>query len=112
MTRRIVPVLLLLCFTASSAEAVVGLVRTGQIHSQIAATQGQPTAPDSPLHQHRDDHQHPNSGDHCAHIHPPALPAGEAAVTLFGPAMQCLASPSPDPREGPVLPTLPHPPKV
>lgn len=118
--RRAVSVLLLFCFTVSSAEAVAGLVRTGDVHAEAVAEATPATDPGrAPVradparsHQHSDDHRHDERGDHCVHFHPPALPAGAAVIAVGGPETDRGSRPAPEPPEAPPLPILPQPPKA
>lgn len=84
--RRCVAVALLLGYSASSAEAVVGVVRDGAVHHESAATAAVHNETERGDHGHEDpaaaesehgrDHQHGTAGDHCTHTHGTSLPSG------------------------------------
>lgn len=82
--RRLLALTLLILTTASSLEAVVGVMRDGEVHhedSAVAATHAQAVSGDhghedasaSTDQRHDGDHEHGTSTDHCTHVHSLAL---------------------------------------
>lgn len=75
---------LLVGYLASSAEAVLGVVRDGTVHHESAAAAAVHQGASHGEHGHEDpgagaehgsEHQHGTSGDHCTHAHGVSLPA-------------------------------------
>ncbi|MGD2045400.1 MAG: hypothetical protein PVH96_04195 [Gemmatimonadota bacterium] len=74
---------ILLAYAVSAAEAVVGVVRDGDVHHEsalAAAVHRAEHLPDHAFEQgghdaHGSDHGHGSSSDHCTHIHGVSLPA-------------------------------------
>jgi hypothetical protein len=110
--RKLVSVLLLVLFQASSLEAVVGLARDGAVHHETVAQaaahaelaepgdaeHGHEAASEAPDAEHGPDHQHGTGADHCTHAHGTALfgplsPLGFDAV-LTPPAPTVMRTPS------------------
>lgn len=99
---------ILLAYAASAAEAVVGVVRDGEVHheSTVAAAVHRAEHQSEHGYQHVDhgthdaDHGHDGSSDHCTHLHGVSVPAacsvevstGSRSVTV------ALATPSPTDR--------------
>lgn len=86
--RRYIALALLVGYFASSAEAVLGVVRDGSVHHESAAAaaihQGEHQVEYRGEHGHEDsgvgaehdaEHQHGTSSDHCTHAHGMSLPA-------------------------------------
>ena len=82
--RRLIALTLLILTSASSMEAVVGVVRDGEVHHENAAVaaahaeassgdHGHEDATRSGEHRHGEDHEHGTSTDHCTHVHSVAL---------------------------------------
>ena len=81
---RLVALVLLVSFVASSFEAVAGVVRDGSVHhetvtaalthsSEGTGEHGHETASETPGQDHGPDHQHGTGADHCTHAHGAAL---------------------------------------
>ena len=120
--RRLIALALLLFTTASSLEAVVGVMRDGEVHhegSATAAAHAELSAGDhghedvsSPAndHEHGEGHEHGTSSDHCTHMH------GVALASAFGFALFAASSVSrttdTEFHIQRVAPTLTHPPRV
>lgn len=99
--RRLLALTLLILTSASSMEAVVGVMRDGEVHHEnaaVAAAHAQELSGDhghedgarSGEHRHGEDHEHGTSTDHCTHVHSVALltsspppPAVEIAEISF-----------------------------
>lgn len=120
--RRLVAGVLLLGVTASSFEAVAGLLRDGSVHhetvaqalahpSQRTGEHGHETASEAPDQDHGPDHQHGTGADHCVHAHSAALLSPKAVALADGevgmPPIASLAIPS-DHRAPPLF----HPPRA
>lgn len=82
--RRSIALALLLGYSASAAEATVGVVRDGAVHheSSAAAAVHQETRQGDHGHEdpgagaeHGSDHQHGTAGDHCTHTHGMSIPS-------------------------------------
>lgn len=81
--RRLLALTLLILTTASSVEAVVGVMRDGQVHHEnpvVAAAHAQQYAGDhghedgaAGENRHGERHDHGTAGDHCTHSHGPAV---------------------------------------
>ncbi|MEQ1854947.1 MAG: hypothetical protein ABL963_00665 [Longimicrobiales bacterium] len=83
--RRSIALALLLGYSASAAEAAVGVLRDGAVHheSAAAAVIHQETHQGDHGHEdpgagaeHGSDHRHGTSSDHCTHVHGVGLPSG------------------------------------
>jgi len=83
--RRAFALAILLGYSASTAEAVVGVLRDGVVHheSEVAAVSHQETHLGDHGHEdpgagaeHGPDHRHGTSSDHCTHVHGLGLPSG------------------------------------
>ncbi|MEX2531995.1 MAG: efflux RND transporter permease subunit, partial [Gemmatimonadota bacterium] len=90
-TRKVVALVLLVSFLASSFETVAGLVRDGSVHhetvtaafahsSEGAGEHGHETDAEAPEQDHGPDHQHGTGADHCTHAHGAALFAPTAVA--------------------------------
>jgi len=84
LLRRILALALLIGYGASSAEAVVGVVRDGTVHHESTASAAVHQEGHRGEHGHEDpgagaehgaDHEHGTSSDHCTHAHGMSLPA-------------------------------------
>lgn len=82
--RRLLALTLLILTSASSMEAVVGVMRDGEVHHEnaaLAASHAQESAGDhghedaatSTEHDHDEGHDHGTASDHCTHTHDAAL---------------------------------------
>jgi hypothetical protein len=82
--RRFLALALLIAYGASSAEAVVGVVRDGSVHHESAAAaamhhEGQHDGEHGhedggQAAEHGSEHQHGTPGDHCTHTHGTSIP--------------------------------------
>ena len=82
--RRFIALALLVGYLASSAEAVLGVVRDGSVHHESTAAAAIHQGEHDGEHGHEDpgvgaehdaEHQHGTSSDHCTHAHGMSLPA-------------------------------------
>jgi hypothetical protein len=82
--RRFIALALLVGYLASSAEAVLGVVRDGSVHHESMAAAAIHQGEHHGEHGHEDpgvgaehdaEHQHGTSSDHCTHAHGMSLPA-------------------------------------
>lgn len=82
--RRLLALTLLILTSVSSMEAVVGVMRDGEVHHEnpvVAAAHAQVAGGDhghedaapSGEHRHGEGHDHGTAGDHCTHGHGPAI---------------------------------------
>ena len=82
--RRLIALTLLVLTSASSMEAVAGVMRDGEVHHEnpaVAAAHAQTSpgdhghedAANSDEHRHDEGHEHGTSTDHCTHVHSVAL---------------------------------------
>lgn len=120
--RRLIALALLLFTTASSLEAVVGVVRDGAVHHEDAATAAahaemsagehghEDASSASDDHEHGERHQHGTSGDHCTHMHGVAL-IPVFAFALFG-SLSTASTVDAEFHNQRVAPTLTHPPRA
>ena len=98
--RRSIALALLLGYSASTAEATVGVLRDGVVHheSEVAAVIHQETHQGDHGHEdpgagaeHGSGHRHGTSSDHCTHVHGLGLPSGcdlAAIVTRDEPTVE------------------------
>jgi hypothetical protein len=92
--RRLIAFCLVLLTAASNLEAVVGMLRDGEVHHEELSAASLHATPDgehghedasSPAgHQHDENHEHGTSGDHCTHVHGMALIPTFAFAVLMG----------------------------
>lgn len=120
LLRRTVAALALLTFFGSSAEAVEGMLRDGEVHHESGAqaaahagSGGEHGHEDGPLSDHSEHgsgHEHGTSSDHCTHQHGTALPAGQNPA----PRMSAEVTLVPDAPGHParISTTLFHPPRA
>ena len=89
--RRAIALALLLGYSASTAEATVGVLRDGTVHheSEVAAVIHQETHQGDHGHEdpgtgaeHGSEHRHGTSGDHCTHVHGIGLPSACAPAEI------------------------------
>ncbi len=92
--RRSIALALLLGYSASSAEAAIGVLRDGAVHheSAAAAVIHQETHQGDHGHEdpgagaeHGSDHRHGTSSDHCTHVHGLGLPSACGVVEIVTP---------------------------
>ena len=92
--RRLLALTLLILVTVSSTEAVLGVVRDGEVHHEnnaVAATHAQQSSGDhghedageTGEHRHDEGHKHGTAGDHCTHTHSLALLTSTASPLLI-----------------------------
>ena len=95
--RRLLALTMLILTTTSSLEAVLGVVRDGEVHHEDAAAAAAHTQHFDGDHGHEDavpagdnrqagDHEHGTASDHCTHVHAMALLPSFAFVILIAEA--------------------------
>lgn len=91
--RRLLALTLLFVTTVSSTEAVLGVVRDGEVHhennavaaahaQQSSGDHGHEDAAETGDHRHDEGHEHGTAGDHCTHTHSLALLTSTASPLL------------------------------
>ena len=89
--RHAIALALLLGYSASTAEATVGVLRDGAVHheSEVAAVIHQEAHQGDHGHEdpgagaeHGSDHRHGTSSDHCTHVHGIGLPSACALAEI------------------------------
>jgi ABC-type Zn2+ transport system substrate-binding protein/surface adhesin len=92
--RRLLALTLLILTSVSSMEAVVGVMRDGEVHHEnpgVAAAHAQESAGDhghedaaSPgEHSHDEGHDHGTASDHCTHTHSAAVLTSSPPPLVF-----------------------------
>lgn len=120
--RSTVALLLLMSFTASSLEAVAGVVRDGAVHHETSAAavshaveaageHGHESVAEGSDQEHGPDHRHGTGADHCTHTHGSGLTALAVGVAWTAVESPVVALPSATPTDRTVPPLL-HPPRA
>lgn len=91
--RRLLALTLLTLISASSTEAVVGVIRDGAVHHEnaaVAAVHAQESGGDhghedtaSGEHSHDEGHDHGTASDHCTHTHGAAVLTSSLPPLVF-----------------------------
>lgn len=127
--KSLVALVLLFSFTASSLEAVVGIVRDGSVHHEATAEASRHAAGTVGDHGHEDgpsahaadhgdasehhgpDHKHGTAADHCTHAHGAALSVSGSGLALLSTRVISPRSRAADPSDR-TFPPLHHPPRA